>query len=527
LRFALALVVVGLTGFISLSYEILWYRAYSFVSGGAPATFGLLLGSFLLGLALGAFVGQLFCRERAATRSQSQLRRLGAFLVLADIAGFLVVPTLAAVATRSHWVLTLPLVGVAAGLFGATLPLLSHFGIAPDVLVGARLSYLYLANIIGSATGSFLTGFLLLDVMSLREIALLLALTGLGLSVPLLFAGPLTVQRALKALAFLGGSGLVIAGVTPIAYHRLYERLLYKDHYSEGHWFEDTVETRSGVVTVSRWGAVFGGGAYDGRISTSLTDDRNATVRAYAVAAVHPRPRRVLMVGLATGAWAHVLAQMPGVESLTVVEIDPGYLRLIAKYPEVSGLLSNPRVRIVIDDGRRWLSRHPGETFDVIVMNTTWHWRAHVTNLLSYEYLQLVRRHLRPGGIYHFNTTSSEDAIYTAFTTFPFGVRFRSMATVSDSPISVDGERWRRVLSEYTLDGRPVFDLTRPEGRAQLDRIVALTQTLNTPSSRQSAFEWRESVLARLEGARLITDDNMAPEWQRLFEYVWIPRDER
>jgi spermidine synthase len=287
------------------------------------------------------------------------------------------------------------------------------------------------------------------------------------------------------------------------------------------------VETRSGVVTVSRWGAVFGGGAYDGRISTSLTDDRNATVRAYAVAAVHPRPRRVLMVGLATGAWAHVLAQMPGVESLTVVEIDPGYLRLIAKYPEVSGLLSNPRVRIVIDDGRRWLSRHPGETFDVIVMNTTWHWRAHVTNLLSYEYLQLVRRHLRPGGIYHFNTTSSEDAIYTAFTTFPFGVRFRSMATVSDSPISVDGERWRRVLSEYTLDGRPVFDLTRPEGRAQLDRIVALTQTLNTPSSRQSAFEWRESVLARLEGARLITDDNMAPEWQRLFEYVWIPRDER
>ena len=34
---AAALFLAGLTGFISLSYEILWFRAISFVSGSSPA----------------------------------------------------------------------------------------------------------------------------------------------------------------------------------------------------------------------------------------------------------------------------------------------------------------------------------------------------------------------------------------------------------------------------------------------------------------------------------------------------------
>jgi len=527
MTFVLALVIVTLTGFISLSYEILWYRAYSFVSGGAPGVFGLLLGAFLLGLALGAFGSRVFCRDRASTGDPSQLRRLGMFIAVANLVGFGVVPALAALATRGHWALSFPLVTLAAALFGATLPLISHFGITPDRLAGARLSYLYLANIIGSAAGSLLTGFVLMDTMSLRGIALFLALTGMTLAALLLLAGRLPGRRLVTAIAAIGVLSAGFVWASPRAYHRLYEKLLYKNYYSVEHQFRDIIETRSGVVTLSPWGAVFGSGAYDGRMSTSLADDRNAVVRAYAIAALHPRPRRILMIGLASGAWAHVLAQMPGVESLTAIEINPGYLDLIGKYPEVSGLLRNPKARIIIDDGRRWLARHPDETFDVIVMNTTWHWRAHVTNLLSREYLMLIRRHLRPGGIYSFNATSSDDAFYTAFTVFPYGVRFRSVATVSDTPIRVDGEQWRRVLSQYTLDGHPVFDLTQADGRAELERIVSLVSTLGTPTSKQNAFERRESVLARVQGARLITDDNMATEWQRTFEYVWVPKDER
>ncbi len=42
-RFILALFLVTLTGYISLSYEILWVRLYSFVSGARAWAFGAML----------------------------------------------------------------------------------------------------------------------------------------------------------------------------------------------------------------------------------------------------------------------------------------------------------------------------------------------------------------------------------------------------------------------------------------------------------------------------------------------------
>src|SRR6185295_170187 len=102
--------------------------------------------------------------------------------------------------------------------------------------------------------------------------------------------------------------------------------------------------------------------------------------------------------------------------------------------PAVKSLLENPKVDFVIDDGRRWLSRHPERKFDFIVMNTTYHWRAHSTNLLSEEYLRTVREHLNPGGVHYFNTTSSPEAQRTAATVFPYAMRIINFIAASDSP---------------------------------------------------------------------------------------------
>jgi spermidine synthase len=112
----------------------------------------------------------------------------------------------------------------------------------------------------------------------------------------------------------------------------------------------------------------------------------------------HPNPREVLMIGLSSGSWAQVIANHPQVQHLTIVEINPGYLRLIRRNSEVASLLRNPKVQIEIDDGRRWLVRNTGRKFDAIVMNTTFHWRSNASNLLSSEFLQLIREHLNPGG---------------------------------------------------------------------------------------------------------------------------------
>ena len=165
-------------------------------------------------------------------------------------------------------------------------------------------------------------------------------------------------------------------------YADLYERLLYRRPVPDNHRFDHLVETKGGVAAVTRDGVVYGGGVYDGRISIDFVDDVNGIFRPFSISAFHPAPRRVLMIGLSAGAWAEVVANHPQLDELVVVEINPGYLKLIPRYRVVAGVLANSRVKIVIDDGRRWLRNYRGQGFDVVIMNTTFHWRSCASNVL-------------------------------------------------------------------------------------------------------------------------------------------------
>ncbi|HSQ61796.1 MAG TPA: fused MFS/spermidine synthase, partial [Polyangiaceae bacterium] len=379
---------------------------------------------------------------------------------------------------------------------------------------GQRLSYLYVANIIGSALGSLITGFVFMDTLSLTGVSDVLVLAGFGVAALLYVASRPGAARSAGALGVAVVSGAVFVLATPKAYDRVYERMLYKTTF-EGQRFEEVVETRSGVIAVGADGTVYGGGAYDGRLNTSLVHDRNGIVRAYAIGAMHPDPRRVLMIGLSSGSWAQVLANNPKIEHLTVVEINPGYLRIIAKHPDVASVLTNPKVDIQIDDGRRWLRRHPDEKYDLLIMNTTFHWRAHATNLLSMEFMDIARSHLRPGGIFFFNTTSSDDVQKTAMTAYPYGLRIINFVAVSDSPFTLDKDRFRDLLAGYRIDGKLAIDTSTEDGRNLLDELVQLPDTMRLGPVKGWGMEDRQSILARTEAAKLVTDDNMVVEFRK------------
>src|SRR4029077_870821 len=223
-----------------------------------------------------------------------------------------------------------------------------------------------------------------------------------------------------------------------------------------------TVENRNGVIGVTQEGAIFGGGVYDGYFNVNPMNDVNLVSRIYVLSAISPLPKRVLVIGLGGGAWGQILANHPQVESLDVVEINPGYLELTQRYPAVRSFLRNPKVTVYVDDGRRWLLAHPDATYDVIVANTTFNWRDHSSGLLSAEFLRLIRSHLNPGGIYYFNSTESDETMATALRVFPYGVRVINFLAVSDSPILIDKDRWMSVLRQYHVDGQIVFDPANP-----------------------------------------------------------------
>jgi spermidine synthase len=500
-------------GFVSLSYEIFFFRTVSYATGSSATAFAVTLSAFLVGIASGSRQAGEYCEtsSRAAI-----MRRLVDALLMASMLGILFLPLLNVLA----W-LDSGIVGVAvllaylvARFWGSLLPYLAELSIACDSRAGMRTAGLYLANILGSAAGSVLTGFVLMNYLGLVAIQATLVLAGIACIVLLIAVVDIPIREKRQRFAFAAVLGVVAAIAIPRLSGNVLESLQWKGAPGTEP-FTEVVENRSGIITVTDHSVVFGNGMYDGRFNTDLKHDINGIVRPYALSLFHAAPRDVLMIGLATGSWAQVLANNPDVASLTIIEINPGYLTLMAHAPEVAAVLNNPKVKIVIDDGRRWLRAHPNRHFDAVVSNTTWYFRASVTNLLSVEFLDLVRHHLNTGGIFFYNTTSSDRVQRTGCLAFAHGARFTNHMVVSDAPIAWDFQRWRRILASYRLGGRPVFDPTRNEDRAQIDQLVSWEDGLAPNQARDKVryIEPCADILARTAGKLAVTDDNMGSEW--------------
>jgi spermidine synthase len=442
-------------------------------------------------------------------------------VIAANVIGFFVIPFLSG---NSRWLpyeRSLPLVVVAAAALGAAFPLIAHATIRADSRSGARLSYLYLSNILGSAAGSFVVGFVLMDYWTLRQIAVALAVAGVAIGGALL-AGAFERWKLITAITGCVGLVLILIAIANPLFDRTYEKLYFKSAWKSPNGlstqrFRDVIETKSGIVTVSEGPGsrvVFGDGSLEARLTTDLRNEiaHNFLVPPYSISGFHPNPRRILMIGLGSGAWAQIIANHPQLEKITIVEINPGYLQLISRYPEVASVLSNPKAEIVIDDARRWLTRNPDKKFDVVVMNTRTYFRDHASTLLSVEFDQLVRRALKPGGVFVYNSTFSPRALLTGATVFPYAIRFRNCLVASDSPIMVDKERWRQVLLSYTLNGQPIFNAESSQDGARLEQVVSLADSLGSTDS-WDKLEKGESLRQRLRGWRLVTDDNMGDEW--------------
>lgn len=504
--FKLALVISGLAGYISLSQEILWVRAISYATATWPQIFGHILGFFLLGVAMGSLLGKRLCDKK----SLSPVGYLAAVFFLGSLAYFFSIPAFSQVFTVSRGLgifSSYVILAAVACLFGSVLPLLSHFSIRPGAPVGVSLSRIYVANIIGSTAGPLFTGFYLMDRFSLEKNVLIVSLMGFAI------AGILFLFNQGKPVVRLGwAAGVAVAmfaavWIHPKVFHQVLEKMLFDEKYSDARGFKYVNQSRSGIITVdadSEGDAIYGGGGYDGRFNVDPVSDANIIRRVYMVPALHPNPSEVLEIGLSGGSWAWVLARHPDVKRMDVVEINRGYIPIINNYEVNKEIFSDPRIIYHYDDGRRWLNRHPEAKFDFILMNTTWHWRSNTTNLLSAEFLTLAKKHLKPGGVIYYNSTHSDDVIYTAAKVFKHITTYNTFVAAGDSPFQMDEIRKRERLLMFSSHGRPIFDSADTASARVLDEMVKADI-----SNKEDAFLIRKDL-------DIITDDNMLTEFKKI-----------
>lgn len=519
LPFTLALFCAAFCGFTALSYEIIWYRLLAFASRDTAPIFTSLLGSYLIGLALGSRFAEGYAERHSGEASISVLAVtilgsavVGFWVNPASALALKIVPVESSAADLLSSFVFLLLICHATMFFGALFPLIAHVAVHPRQ-AGTAVSYLYASNIAGSTLGVLLVGFVLMDKTSLYLIAWVLLAVGVLCAAAVFRVAAKPAGTRAVAFAAACVAAILVAPASRPVFATIYDRLLFKKFYPALH-FGQVIENRSGTIGVTPNGIVFGGGVYDGVFSTDLLNDTNMIVRPFALSAFHLDPSRVLMIGLGSGSWAQVIANDSQVQELTVVDINPGYLEAIPRHVATASLLRNPRVTIVIDDGRRWLMRNPRAEFDVVVMNTSFYWRNHSSNLLSADFLRIVRTHLRPHGVFFYNTTGSDDVVATGLAVFPYGLRVLNCIALSDSPLVFDRARWKAVLLSYRIDGKKVVDSSDPEQVKRLDQIVNVPE--GPAVGEWSSIEGNDELRQRLRARRnlIITDDNMGVEWQ-------------
>lgn len=496
LKIFLMLLLSALTGYLALSYEIIWMDVYSFISRGTAVDFAIFLCYYLGGIGFGSYI----CSKFSDSRLLVDFKVLFWLLVANTSTCYFVLPLIAILMKHSNNIQNpLIIINITTLLFGVTFPLICNFFISLNNRIGPMMGCIYFANILGSTISVLLTGFVLMNTLSIPEIANYLFIVGVVAALVPLIISPSVTRKALIAYCgFLFCFTIIIFLGSNSFFHCFYEKLLFKTSYTQGPVLKYVVENNVGVITVTQKDEVFGSGVYDGYFNIDPKHNLNSIWRAYAIPLFSQKPQNVLMIGLSSGSWAQVIANNPDVKYLTIIEINPGYLKLINKYNDIASLFNNPKVSIVIDDGRRWLARNKKQKYDLIVMNTTFYWRSYTPFLLSKDFFQLIQQHLANTGIFYFNTTFSLDAIKTAMDAFPYVNSLGNFAIASNKPLQFDLENLKRHLLNYTINGKKVLDLNNVLDKTIFEEIMAIP--------RQNIVD-QQTLEKMTQGAKIITDD--------------------
>ncbi len=430
-----ALLLLGLTAFAALLDEIAWTRVLVMIVGGSTYAFTLVLLVFLLGIGIGSAVvarrGAIPSETAAAAAGAQALTAAGAgllFLIFGllpryiiavfQVQSFGATERLLAMGLAVGVVVLIPAIGM-----GMTFPLLTDLVAERHAAGGSEVGRAYAINTAGSIVGAVLTGFVLVVTLGtdltlrmglLVNVVAALALAGLAargiaegsvehrrLGARVLGAGALASLALVVALAAprwstrlidLGPSiyarGLMNArAVTEFLAHRGSRQLAYAEGWN---------------ATVSVWEGVTGRALkVNGKADASDFGDMDTQIiAALAPVAARPNPRAAFVVGYGSGVTARVLADVPGMRRVRVVEIEPAVLEMDRFFRHVNDTaLARPNLSVIVDDARSALQIDPTR-YDVVVSEPSNPWLAGVATLYTPEFFSVVRSRLADDGVF-------------------------------------------------------------------------------------------------------------------------------
>jgi predicted membrane-bound spermidine synthase/tetratricopeptide (TPR) repeat protein len=464
-------------GFTALAYEVLWTRLLVFSIAGTVYSLSIMLGVFLAGIACGSLLLSIPALRRAEPRMLLTMLQAGIGLYvlfsLFGIESILSSPwnsyNLQA-PLRSFGIYlkdSMALMLAPTLLFGMSMPLLIGIVSAGREDIGRATGSIYAANTLGAILGSLTAGFLLLPKMGSVSALLAVATTNLLLALALFRASDVATPAFRRGVvAVLSATLLFIHWTLPrnlldsffmrdSAGARSKDKLLF---FEEG--LTDTVAIFSddyGILDPDAKRLITNGVSMS---ASNVIASRYMKLFAHVPILLSDRPEEVLVICFGTGQTAGAAGLHPRVKSVDAVDLSASVFRSGRTFAaENHGVLDNPKVHVILQDGRNHLLTTP-KLYDVITGEPPPPRTAFTVNLYTQEYYEHMRRKLRPGGLaaqwipLH-NQSAREINMHfrTFLSVFPHAMAWMSVANEilllgSDQPIILDFEKIRERMAE-------------------------------------------------------------------------------
>ena len=504
--------VVTISGITSLAAQVIWTRQLALMFGGTAYVFSLILAVFLVGLGVGSGVGAAIARHVDARRALGWCQLLiaaalawAAFLLNDALPVWPIDPsinpdrgvTLQLDLFRAIWVV-LP----GACLWGASFPLAlvaASSSIEPSRLMG-RLSA---ASTLGAMSGALLAGPVVAAAGSQRLQQALIVLSAASALLAIVRAradGEPRWRIAIAIVVVLVAAGSLVRSVSPVsdllvAYGRhsaTWAGLTRTLYVGEGlHASIAVTRAADGVLTYHSAGKV--------QASTLPEDMRLQRMLGHFSHLIPTSPKRVLVIGFGAGVTAGAVASAPGVEHVTIAEIEPLVATSVSShFADYNDHVSdNPRTTVHVDDARHFLST-TRETFDVITSDLVDPWVKGTAALFTQEFFELARRRLNPGGVvtmfvqlYQTSAATVKTEIGTFVRVFPHAIIWGNpnegrgydlVLTAQVEPTRIDIDAWQARLDSAAYAGvaRSLREIGITSAVDLLSRYAGTGQDLST-----------------------------------------------
>ena len=122
----------------------------------------------------------------------------------------------------------------------------------------------------------------------------------------------------------------------------------------------------------------------------------------HPVMVTHPNPSRVLIIGGGEGATLREVLKHNCVKEAVMVDIDGELVEFAKKYLDFmhQGAFYDPRAKVIINDGKKYVTECNSSTFDVVIIDLTDPYSSEIAkSLYTKEFYTEVKRILRSDGI--------------------------------------------------------------------------------------------------------------------------------